>query len=145
MFWILSFVCRRPPTPFSICQFPRWPNRQPVSDVARFSIKFYACSCFFLFFCFFLFGRGVHIFLAMSKMDKLMRELPSVSKMYDTPEATVIASRDQRSILLIKLTQVLLSRHKIPWQFSWTCVTLHWRQNECDGVSNHRRLDCLLN
>ena len=23
--------------------------------------------------------------------------------------------------------------------------TLHWRQNECDGVSNHQRLDCLLN
>ena len=23
--------------------------------------------------------------------------------------------------------------------------TLHWHQNECDGVSNHQRLDCLLN
>ena len=23
--------------------------------------------------------------------------------------------------------------------------SLHWRHNECDGISNHRRLDCLLN
>ena len=25
------------------------------------------------------------------------------------------------------------------------CTTLQWRHNESDGVSNHRRLDCLLN
>ena len=24
-------------------------------------------------------------------------------------------------------------------------MTVHWRHNECDGVSNHQRLDCLLN
>ena len=25
------------------------------------------------------------------------------------------------------------------------CISLHWRHYECDVVSNHRRLDCLLN
>ena len=30
-----------------------------------------------------------------------------------------------------------------PWY--WTSITLQWRHNERDGVSNHRRLDCLLN
>ena len=24
-------------------------------------------------------------------------------------------------------------------------ISLHWRDNECNGVSNHQRLDCLLN
>ena len=32
--------------------------------------------------------------------------------------------------------------HKHQWI---TFIALQWRHNECDGVSNHRRLDCLLN
>ena len=35
------------------------------------------------------------------------------------------------------------------WSWEWVpcyrCVSLQWRHNEQDGVSNHQRLDCLLN
>ena len=35
----------------------------------------------------------------------------------------------------------------IPWNSLWPAyvVTLQWRHNGRDGVSNHRRLECLLN
>ena len=36
----------------------------------------------------------------------------------------------------------LIAAIKCP-QSTWS--TLQWRHNECHGVSNHRRLDCLLN
>ena len=37
-----------------------------------------------------------------------------------------------------------ISLTKCLWHKLIDC-TLHWRQNERDGISNHRRLDCLLN
>ena len=30
-------------------------------------------------------------------------------------------------------------------QFKWSNIALQWRPNECNGVSNHQPLDCLLN
>ena len=32
-----------------------------------------------------------------------------------------------------------------PFSIMFTIDTVQWRHNECDGVSNHRPLDCLLN
>ena len=33
----------------------------------------------------------------------------------------------------------------MPLLINWFAFTLQWRHNERDGVSNHRRIDCLLN
>ena len=42
---------------------------------------------------------------------------------------------------LIKCAPTVTSLHKIASRI----IALLWRHNERDGVSNHRRLDCLLN
>ena len=38
-----------------------------------------------------------------------------------------------------------LSQGRGFYRLCWPCLSLQWRHNEHDGVSNHRRLDCLLN
>ena len=49
--------------------------------------------------------------------------------------------------LLVPLLLVLPG-HQQPYyklKYRCFCLQIKWRHNKCDGVSNYRRLDCLLN
>ena len=48
----------------------------------------------------------------------------------------------------IVTTLLLNTVWQLDWRFNQThmnIISLQWRNNELDGVSNHRRFDCLLN
>ena len=53
--------------------------------------------------------------------------------------------KSQNSIghIYIYITKTLNSEWRM-WRHWWTTLALQWRHNERDGVSNHRRIDCLL-
>ena len=51
---------------------------------------------------------------------------------------------NQNNLVLQRYIYIYFSmQHLLLW--CWFIDTLQWRHNEYDGISNHRRLDCLLN
>ena len=48
-------------------------------------------------------------------------------------------------LLQAELISAKIDQHQIITKHNKTQTPLQWRHNECDGMSNHRRLDCLLN
>ena len=64
---------------------------------------------------------------------------------YDALFTTLCITSNVKYWLPAKFQTRLHDRNPLPQMVSCTKITLQWRHNERDGVSNHQPHDCLLN
>ena len=68
-----------------------------------------------------------------------------IAKRYDHPGTLSRAFETLRDLTIRRLIGYWNGTHAVITSLSPNCVTLHWRHNDHDGVSNHQPHGCLLN